>query len=473
LDFLNYSHACHPPTDIPSRNTAELLQSKAWTLAAHRTKMARKQKHKTRKERKKEATRDAKILSTPALWTHEVAGISALPDEFDFAQLRYYCAECGARDKQSCTLCVCEQINYCGKTCQRAAWKRIHKRVCGNTIGFPTIEKLKQANFHQLSIATNEWCGGCPTIMSSVSPVLTRSPSLVITADPRDLANMASSIARVLDANDPSDTVSTSHTSALLLAGCIMAILDERGDVAIATTTLLESTIRYFLALAPLFADCEYKEDGTYKNPMLAQSLISAFTNQLTDRSYSWCAADLQKCAALTATAMGDCAEAIVQGNRRTITVGDADSPRVIRAYQEAKLKKLHAKGLQDFSIPKELRLLLRNLTFLGFAPPESDLTSKFIADYEVCSKADDTILEMISTWGQVASNLSGKCGIQASQLKQEINRTAMSKLGGIMQFVDVSPKSEAAMVHEVFHIITCDHSTKEDVSRPYNCTVS
>ena len=91
--------------------------------------------------------------------------------------------------------------------------------------------------------------------MFYVGPVLARNPSLVITANTRDLANMASSIAHVLDINDPSDTVSTSPTSALLLAGCITAIVDERGDVAIATTTLLETTIRYFLALAPLFAN--------------------------------------------------------------------------------------------------------------------------------------------------------------------------------------------------------------------------
>ena len=130
-----------------------------------------------------------------------------------------------------------------------------------NTIGFPTKEKLEQANVHQLSIAIDEWCGGCPIIMSYVGPVLARDPSLVITADPRDLANMASSIARVLDVNDPSDTVSTNPTSALLLAGCITAIVGERGDVAIATTTLLESTIRYFLALAPLFGSAFFLGD--------------------------------------------------------------------------------------------------------------------------------------------------------------------------------------------------------------------
>lgn len=58
---------------------------------------------------------------------------------------------------------------------------------------------------------------------------------------------------------------------------------------------------------------------------------------------------------------------AIVQGNRGTIIVGGADSSHVIRAHQEAKLKNLHAKGLLESDILKELRLLLRDLTFQGF----------------------------------------------------------------------------------------------------------
>jgi hypothetical protein len=124
---------------------------------------------------------------------------------------------------------------------------------------------------------------------------------------------MASSIARVLDPNDPNDTFSTSFTSALLLAECIAASVDERCKLAFHTTTLLESTIRYFLALAPLCADCEYKEDETYKNQMQARSLVTALTTQLTDRSFSWCATDLKNCGALAATANGDCAAAIVQ----------------------------------------------------------------------------------------------------------------------------------------------------------------
>jgi hypothetical protein len=48
--------------------------------------------------------------------------------------------------------------------------------LCGNTICFPTMEKLKQANSLQLSILTDEWCGGCPTTLYCVSSVLARNP---------------------------------------------------------------------------------------------------------------------------------------------------------------------------------------------------------------------------------------------------------------------------------------------------------
>lgn len=125
-----------------------------------------------------------------------------LPEDFDYGQLRYQCAECGATEASLCS--GCRKIRYCGRECQSTAWKRAHKHVCNtpDQLDFPRKKVIEKANFHQLTVLVDEWFGCWPNIGTMLGHHLSRNPPLVINASNKDLMHMARLIASVLEAEE-------------------------------------------------------------------------------------------------------------------------------------------------------------------------------------------------------------------------------------------------------------------------------
>jgi hypothetical protein len=345
------------------------------------------------------------------------------PANFDFSHLRYRCAECGEGPASACT--SCNKIKYCGRNCQKAAWKRVHKLVCGSAdqLGYPTTEKLEGASFRQLTFALDEWSGCCMSVTIRISTIIRRPEGPLRGAASGDVARMARVVARLLDEEiEPGRECQLCN--ALQLAVSLTTCADLQGDAAIASTPLLSVTICTFLAMAPKFADCDFQGDTGLKSAIPINYVIGALTNQLSHGTVlSPSIRELLKlCIDASLVAIIDCSTLI-----RDFHAGRGTSEAF--SNLETRCGVLYGKTLQEDSILGELRKLVRNLSFWVVAPTDaSQAETVFLADIGLCEdRSHASQAAVVQEWMTNATNFSVNCGLDVSALKHAISICAFS----------------------------------------------
>lgn len=131
------------------------------------------------------------------------------------------------------------------------------------------------------------------------------------------------------------------------------------------------------------------------------------------------------ECANAAVRSISDC----VHAQREALHIDSTNSALSL----ENACKVQYGIDLVQNNVIKDLRMLLRNLTYIGAAPQSMQVaTAAFLAEASVLSNGDDedTPQEFLQMWWSIASNLAGICGVDSTQLKNAIQSVAMTRYG-------------------------------------------
>lgn len=414
-------------------------------------------------------------------------------DDFDLKDL---CAECGRRVTDSgCSRIVCpkcRQITYCSEECQQISYRRIHNRVCCSKpkLPTPTLQSIWDADCPTLAQILDQW-GGCSSqLLTAIgNRALCTTPKLDI--HPVGAASMARTVARLLnqikddDIDDDENKEDSTARPRLRVGQChpqtqalfqiiygVAALSDDPAmDSALLTTPAAAACVRHYLVAAPSFA---IHEPG--KTVKFVNCLTGAVTNLLAT-PLSIVALDndrLKQCANVTVHAIMACARAQLHAaasaaasqkesceqqsscnskdtedhNSNSATNNTGSNNKHERSSHTDQIQ--YAAELHSFCTTRELRMLLRNLTYVGIVPdvhPGGKDVSSLLCDtfhHETMVVPDPSLVEFVSLWGTIASNVDRKDNkpnansdnaTDNTDLKASVNAFAMKQLGAIVRF--------------------------------------
>ena len=171
--------------------------------------------------------------------------------------LKNSCAQCG-KHLETCLACSqCGDIRYCGKSCQVANWKSIHKLYCKRhreaSVGKLSWDNIMAAkNFSQITVTLREHDGLGEIIESAMGQVILSQTHLVQNAKLTDLKSMARVIARRLNKKDPGNIHFGSGL--LTIVAAISTLASDEVDEALAETALFRCVARFYLHYASKLA---------------------------------------------------------------------------------------------------------------------------------------------------------------------------------------------------------------------------
>jgi len=349
----------------------------------------------------------------------------AVPIDIVDPYLKTSCAQCG-KTLETCLACSqCGDIRYCGRQCQVASWKSIHKLYCKRhreaSVGKLCWDNLMGAkNFSRITVTLREHDGLGEIIESAMGQVILSQTHLVQNAKLIDLKSMARVIARRLNKKDPGNIHfgSGNGSGLLTIAAAISTLASEEVDDALAETALFRCVARFYLHYASKLAHPQQSTSAAIEAvdnlqiPLLSATvnLVHAEVNAPPDLlvrvlDSTWLA--IEACCLLIykrETKKQESQSSSPSDDTKESSNNDSSS-----AYADAD-DEPQINHMKHHILPN-LRMLVRNLAYIGTCPTPQKLTKdkiQTIVTADFLFGMDDYDHQSIQVWATTAQNMVG-----------------------------------------------------------------